>query len=306
MTWLSAASDNHLLSRRCGLQHMPRQAFTLIELLVVMGIIAILIALLLPAVQAAREAARRITCRNNLKQLGLALHNYHDVHGCFPQGRGAALPGVFSAHAYLLPFVEQSNLQDLVDFSSAPTTFSIDGGIIYDGSTNAAAASTIVPFFLCPSDGSERIPGSSFATTNYAANAGSGLVDAGSLDNADGVFFRGSRIGFRDIADGTSHTAAFSERLLGTGSSPTSPDTIDADRDVLELPFGSDPSETICANASAGSIFTERDPRQLRQHPLQPHPAAECSNLGLHEHAPAKSLHDRPQQSPWWSACGIL
>ncbi len=236
----------------------PRRAFTLIELLVVIGIIAILIALLLPAVQAAREAARRITCRNNLKQLGLALHNYHDVHGSFPQGRGAALPGVFSAHAYLLPFVEQANLQSLVDFSSAPTTFSIGGGGVFDGSANADAASTAVPFFLCPSDGSERIPGSSFAATNYAGNAGSGLVAAGSLDNADGVFFRGSRIGFRHLTDGTSHTAAFSERPLGTGSSPTTSDAIDADRDVLELPFGSDPSETICANASAGSLFTER------------------------------------------------
>jgi prepilin-type N-terminal cleavage/methylation domain-containing protein len=235
-----------------------RRAFTLIELLVVIAIIAILIALLLPAVQAAREAARRISCRNNLKQLGLAMHNYHDVQGCFPQGRGAALPGVFSAHAYLLPFVEQGNLHDLVDFSSAPTTFSIGGGAVFDGSTNAVAAATIIPFFLCPSDATERIPGSNFAATNYAGNAGSGLVAAGSLDNADGVFFRGSRIGFRDLTDGTSHTAAFSERPLGTGSESTTPASIDADRDVLELPFGSDPTESTCADASSGTAFTER------------------------------------------------
>jgi prepilin-type N-terminal cleavage/methylation domain-containing protein len=236
----------------------PRRAFTLIELLVVIAIIAILIALLLPAVQAAREAARRITCRNNLKQLGLALHNYHDVQGSFPQGRGAALPGVFSAHAYLLPFVEQANLQSLVDFSSAPTTFGIGGGVVFDGSANANAASTIVPYFLCPSDGSERIPGSTFAATNYAGNAGSGLVAAGSLDNADGVFFRGSRIGFRHLTDGTSHTAAVSERMLGTGNPSPVGTAMSADLDVLELPFGSDPSETSCADASAGSIFTER------------------------------------------------
>jgi len=237
---------------------MPRRAFTLIELLVVIAIIAILIALLLPAVQAAREAARRISCRNHLKQLGLALHNYHDVHGCFPQGRGAAIPGVFSAHAYLLPFVEQANLQNLVDFSSAPTTFSIGGGTVFDGIANADAASTIVPFFLCPSNGAERIPGSTFAATNYAGNAGSGLVDAGSLDNADGVFFRGSRIGFRHLTDGTSHTAAFSERLLGTGEPTPVASSMTADRDVLELPFGADPNATLCADSAAGSIFTER------------------------------------------------
>ena len=237
---------------------MPRRAFTLIELLVVIAIIAVLIALLLPAVQAAREAARRISCRNNLKQFGLALHNYHDVHGCFPQGRGAAIPGVFSAHAYLLPFVEQANLQGLVDFGSAPTTFSIGGGTVFDGSANAAAASTTLPFFLCPSDGAERIPGSTFAATNYAGNAGSGLVDVGSLDNADGVFFRGSRIGFRHLTDGTSHTAAFSERPLGTGTPGPAPNPTTVDRDVIALPFGTDPSAAICANASSGSMFTER------------------------------------------------
>ena len=252
------------------------------------AIIAILIALLLPAVQAAREAARRISCRNNLKQFGLAMHNYHDVHGCFPQGRGAALPGVFSAHAYLLPFVEQANLQNLVDFSSAPTTFSIGGGTVFDGSVNAAAASTTVSFFLCPSDGAERIPGSTFAATNYAGNAGSGLFASGSLDNADGVFFRGSRIGFRHLTDGTSHTAAFSERPLGSGDPSPVVTSMTAERDVLELPLGTDPSEPVCDDASSGAVFTDRGGKwilgnygnTLYNHALAPNaPTWDCMDM---------------------------
>ena len=101
---------------------MPR-GFTLIELLVVIAIIAVLVSLLLPAVQAAREAARRTQCKNNLKQLGLALHNYHDVHTVFPPGgtyRAATVqPAGWSVQARLLPFIEQANLTNLIDFSQS-------------------------------------------------------------------------------------------------------------------------------------------------------------------------------------------
>ncbi len=191
----------------------PARGFTLIELLVVIAVIGVLVALLLPAVQAARRAA----CRNNLKQLGLASHLYHDAHGAFPQGRRAAAPGVFSAHAFLLPFVEQANLRRRIDYSAAPTTYSIPG-TTFDGATNYAAATTAMPVFLCPSDaGGGRVSGSPFGATNYAACVGSGTVAAGSLIGADGVFFRGSAIGFRDLTDGASHTAAASERTLGPG-----------------------------------------------------------------------------------------
>lgn len=192
-------------------------ASTLIELLVVLAILAVLIGLLLPAVQKVREAAARIKCANNLKQLGLALHNYHGANSCFPPGRGTPLPGIFSAHAYLLPYLEQDNLWYRIDFSTPPAAFALGNGFVYDGAVNYPAATTSVRFLLCPSDAADRVPGSPYGATSYAANAGSGAVAAGSLSAADGVFYQGSTVRFTDLFDGSSNTAAFSERLLGDG-----------------------------------------------------------------------------------------
>jgi len=183
-----------------------RRAFTLIELLVVIAIIAILIGLLLPAVQKVREAASRMTCTNNLKQLGLALHSYHDTLGSFPGGRDP-WPAPFSAQAHLLPFVEQQNLQNLVNFSLATST-----------GPNLTAAQTPIKLLTCPSDpGGGRVSGSAFGGNNYAGNVGSG-INAGDYVTGDGVFLLKHPLGIRDITDGTSNTAAFSEICLGNGT----------------------------------------------------------------------------------------
>src|SRR5687767_3747517 len=150
-----------MLSRRC-----ERQAFTLVELLVVIAIIGVLVGLLLPAVQAAREAARRMQCSNNAKQLGLAFQTYHAATKCFPINyakRGQAPfpntgPGIANSGRswmqMILPYIEQSNLYNTIDFtvglqpkSSAPTT---------PVGRNRIAAQTVVPTFLCPSDDSHE------------------------------------------------------------------------------------------------------------------------------------------------------
>src|SRR5690242_3105702 len=165
-----------------------RRAFTLIELLVVIGIISILMGLLLPAVQKVRAAANRLSCSNNLRQIGLAMHNHHAAVGSFPAGRGTPQPGIFSAHAYLLPYLEQDNLGAEIDYTSAPASYAAPP-VSYDGSRNFPAVTTVVRTFLCPADPvAGRIPGSMYGGTGYAANAGSG-ANGGSLTAADGVSF---------------------------------------------------------------------------------------------------------------------
>ena len=236
-----------------------RGGFTLIELLVVIAIIGVLVALLLPAVQAAREAVRRSSCGNNLKQLGLALHMFHDSHGHFPPGRGGSLPEIFSAQAYLLAYVEQENLRQLVDYSAAPTTFGIGGGVVFDGSPNHDAATTAIGLLQCPSDpAGGRVPGSIYGATNYAANAGSGTVEFGSLTDADGVFYLGSAVGFRDLLDGSSHTAAMSERPLGPGGPAPEDEPPERRRYTREIPGGDDPTAAACSSSGPGSWYSER------------------------------------------------
>ena len=128
-------------NHRSFVTHPPYRAFTLVELLVVITIIGILIALLLPAVQAAREAARRMQCTNNLKQIGLALHNYHDAHNVLPFGAGYQIAMTGTWATFILPYMELQGLYDTIDFRS-------DMG----GTKNAAAAMTVLPAFACPSD----------------------------------------------------------------------------------------------------------------------------------------------------------
>src|SRR5687767_11050935 len=152
----------------------PRRAFTLIELLVVIAIIATLMGLLLPAVQKVREAASNIKCKNNLKQIGLALHNHEGVYRAFPQARNP-WPLVHSSLSRLLPFVEQENLQRLVAYATPPTS-----------PMNQQASRTPVALFLCPSDpGSGQVPGLPDFGTNYVANNGSGTVGYGLIASGD-------------------------------------------------------------------------------------------------------------------------
>jgi prepilin-type N-terminal cleavage/methylation domain-containing protein/prepilin-type processing-associated H-X9-DG protein len=252
-----------------------RRGFTLIELLVVIAILAVLTGLLLPAVQKVRAAAARTACANNLKQIGLALHAHHDSREHFPPGRGSPLPAVFSAHAHLLPFLEQASLQRGIDFSAAPVTFSVAGGPTYDGTANSQAAGATIKTYLCPADpGGDRPPGSPFGATGYAANAGSGTVDLGSLTGADGVFFLGSATRFRDLPDGSSQTAAFSERTIGPGTAGD-----DRNRLILERPAAADPTTSDC-DAGAGTWNPDRGAKwilgnygnTLYNHALPPNP----------------------------------
>jgi prepilin-type N-terminal cleavage/methylation domain-containing protein/prepilin-type processing-associated H-X9-DG protein len=198
----------------------PR-GFTLIELLVVIAIIAVLISLLLPAVQSAREAARRAQCTNNLKQMGLGLHNYHSTHNTFPLGGtvqwlpgggGYTYPqswGTWSAQALLLGYMEGQPLYNAINFNHV-CCWSMGGYI------NQTVTTSILSVFICPSDGVSPIPTQNDiwtgATTNYFASAGSST----DFFNPNGLFAEAAKCyGVQACTDGTSNTIAFGEALVG-------------------------------------------------------------------------------------------
>src|SRR3954466_13283603 len=201
-----------------------QKAFTLIELLVVIAIIAVLIALLLPAVQAAREAARRAQCTNNLKQIGIGLHNYFDGHNVFPPGycslwkrdagdAGTAEDDVGQGWAwgsFILPQMEQRSVYDAINFNLTMTF-----------PQNFTAQLLRVSSYLCPSDSTkETVPvrNEGNTTTVYTVGCGNyvGMYGLGEIGDApgrgNGMFYRNSTTRFSDLTDGTSQTLSIGER----------------------------------------------------------------------------------------------
>ena len=198
-----------------------RRGFTLIELLVVMAIIAVLIALLLPAVQQAREAARRVQCKNNLKQMGIAMHNYHDSHKLFPPsstspfGRGVWLyPGLgpndpnIHLHSWaslIMPQIEQTNLYEQIDYNVS----ALDPA-------NWPIASQTMSVYSCPSYSGEvysdhphyttLVGMNSFAIRNYTAMGASNVLGLSGAIPADGMLYPQSNTAIKDVTDGTTTT----------------------------------------------------------------------------------------------------
>ncbi len=187
-----------------------RVGFTLIELLVVIAIIAILIALLLPAVQQAREAARRTQCRNHLKQLGLALHSYHDSLLVFPPGNiyynSSNAEGLPFA-SFLWPYLEQTALWDLI-----PDPKNRSWGSCPTGANEKKAIGAIIGVFQCPSDGESEFGHDCRTRNSYVPNAGIGPIRRElPARHTPGIFYQHSRTRMRDLTDGTTNTVGMAE-----------------------------------------------------------------------------------------------
>jgi prepilin-type N-terminal cleavage/methylation domain-containing protein len=245
-----------------------RSGFTLIELLVVIAIISVLIALLLPAVQSAREAARRMQCVNNLKQFGLAIHNYIDAFNCLPFGKGddyqTELPNAptyarWSTHSQVLAFMEQTPLFNNINFNLPPETPFMDSynmGFMMTfqdpNRENSTVCRIAMTMFLCPSDpaGPASSPGWN-GGNNYFGNEGSWLCDACQQNPStiapgylpQGPLYNRSCVNLASMTDGTSQTAFMSERRRGQGS----PD-IKNDMYMMNMAMTIDQTYQMCTN----------------------------------------------------------
>lgn len=224
----------------------PRRGFTLVELLVVIAIIGILVGLLLPAVQAAREAARRMQCSNNIRQMALATHNYLDAHRSIPPAVCLSPGGGnWSAQARLLPFLEQANLQNLIDFR-------YNYSDLTRAPQHAAVTAMKIPVYVCPSE-IQAVPRVGTTLThfpiNYGINYGTWLVyDAPSRQTGDGAFVVNRRLTDGAYLDGMSNTVAFSEvkayqAKLSGSSNPA----------ARGAPIPSSPAEVVAYGGSFGT-----------------------------------------------------
>jgi prepilin-type N-terminal cleavage/methylation domain-containing protein/prepilin-type processing-associated H-X9-DG protein len=233
--------------------------FTLIELLVVIAIIGVLIALLLPAVQKVREAANRTQCQNNLHQIALAMHNYHDSQGSFPSGfrcqttddPNNTAPG-WGWAALLLPYVEGDTLARQINFD-----------LSVGDPANLNARTTVLKLFVCPSDRSTGVytildhsgnPLAEAATNSYAACHGVGPDLDEELDDGNGLFFRNSQVRMADVTDGTSNTIAVGERAALLTQTPW----------AGAVPFGTTRITPGAPTANPGAV--EEAPTQVLSH----------------------------------------
>jgi prepilin-type N-terminal cleavage/methylation domain-containing protein/prepilin-type processing-associated H-X9-DG protein len=269
-SWLSSVGDGRV--RPYSAVRFPRAAFTLVELLVVITIIGILIALLLPAVQAAREAARRLQCANNFKQVGLGLHNYHSVRGAFPLGQweghvkyGLSQLKAWCWSAYLLPYMEKEALYNNIVFKF-PDYFS--------GRPNKLVTATVISDYLCPSDpmGNELItitgpPSPQAGRTNMCCVVDSTCAYTPdshwpywirTYPEVDGIFGANQSCRIAEIKDGTSHTLAIGE-ITGKGRGtyvghPWVADAFLSTKDGINGPF-TVPGGSFPPNGTGGGIY---------------------------------------------------